>query len=499
MGRKRETVAGFALDASAADGPALTDIAKEHLGGRWQAHVLPGDEGGVLVLSEAPVAKPMAILARAALALGLAAEADVSFVDWPLPAGPEVRPLAQPSERDWALDAVGVPDVWRTHGVRGDGVKIGHPDTGYTRHPDVDDIRRRLILGADQDLIEPGRKPLDRLYEGPRLLRFLYHPGHGTATGARIVSADVPRATRPDDEDVLGAAPGACLIPYRVTRSVAIGWSGQQRRLAHAIGRAVNSGADVVSISLGFPFAYDTLRYYVDEALRRGVIVVAAAGQLGRGLPHPPLMAPGTLPGVVCVAASRRGDRRAKWSARGGAVAVTAPGQDIEIARARKSGMSWGLGDGTSYATAITAGVAALWVEKWRKRVPKRYRAVAFRNAIIASASSARPVKGGKAGRWGVGILDAPAIVGHQPPQYPAPLESEAFDPIPRRLRGAYPESWAWMAYAASADMHPRDLSPQGVAVARAQLDAALDVRAVAGADVRTVLRAANLTEVLSL
>ena len=69
-------------------------------------------------------------------------------------------------------------------GVRGGkGIRIGHPDTGYTRHPNLG--MAGLDLNVDRDVIDGDNDALDDLEQHP--LWPLPFPGHGTSTSSVIV------------------------------------------------------------------------------------------------------------------------------------------------------------------------------------------------------------------------------------------------------------------------------------------------------------------------
>ena len=88
-----------------------------------------------------------------------------------------------------------------------------------------------------------------------------------------------------------GVAPGADLMSYRVFgrgRAEATNFA-----IAKAIDTAVGDGCDVVNLSLGGGPADAVVRAAIEEAQEAGVIVVAAAGNDGRG----PVAFPADLPG----------------------------------------------------------------------------------------------------------------------------------------------------------------------------------------------------------
>jgi hypothetical protein len=146
--------------------------------------------------------------------------------------------------RNWALQLCQAPQAWSTRRPRGgkaqgDGILIGHPDTGYTLHPQLDSSR---VLARDgRDFEDGDANPSDPLVGKS--------PGHGTATGSVIISGV--------DSDVTGVVPQAKLIPLRVTKSVVLFSYG---KLTEAIYFASDNGHHVLSISLGGPLSSRFLR-----------------------------------------------------------------------------------------------------------------------------------------------------------------------------------------------------------------------------------------------
>jgi thermitase len=246
------------------------------------------------------------------------------------------------------------------------------------------------------------------------LVHGLRDPRHGTATSSLIVGQGA--RTDPATVQVRGIAPGADLMPLRVATGVIIGEArGFQMAMAvrHAVlGATLNEGYDparwsdecirraeggrrggargsltarpaqVLSISMGAPAsimgrALPTLEKAMLMAERRGVIVVAAAGQgAERGIEkifvkfaHGDSVAyPGAFDGVIGVSASNIHGLPWKATFRGEPVDVSAPGELVWNAKYKplddgRLAEIVETGKGTSFSTAITAGVAALWVD----------------------------------------------------------------------------------------------------------------------------------------
>lgn len=254
---------------------------------------------------------------------------------------------------EWSLKKMRVMEAWALFEAGhepGQGVIVGHPDTGYRKHPELAD---RLLAEKGYDFVKDDNDAEDELEGG-----FLLFPGHGTGTSSVIVSPTGKQATYPGGGFVSGVAPGAKLIPFRVSRSVIL---LSPQNLSYAIERAADSGAHVISISMGTGFINSRLRAAVLYAQKRGVIIQAAAGNyVGY------VVWPAAYDEVIAVAASNADDGTWLFSSRGNKVDVTAPGESVWRAQVTSNAdqitFDVERGSGTSYAVASVAGVAALWL-----------------------------------------------------------------------------------------------------------------------------------------
>ena len=263
--------------------------------------------------------------------------------------------LPDPPDKGWSLKQINAKAAWNTEpkpeGRRfGEGIKICHPDTGWADHTDLD--REGLDLGSDKDIIDDDETALDPLdYKGS--------PGHGTATGSVLMSrggVDADGRTQPPGE-VTGVAPKAVVVPIRSIKSVV-------QFLDSDVGRPVNyarrQDCDVISMSLGGA-GFFGLEKIVNRAVRNNdKIVVAAAGNCVGAV-----VAPALYPAVIAVAASNIHEKPWKDSSHGPAVAISAPGERVYVAR-RKSGYpdldKVEASDGTSYPTTAVPAAAATWL-----------------------------------------------------------------------------------------------------------------------------------------
>jgi hypothetical protein len=158
-----------------------------------------------------------------------------------------------------------------------------------------------------------------------------------------------------------------------------------QLDLARAIAQAVEAGATIVNISGGqlepSGQAEATLARSVEMCADRGVLVVAAAGNEG----CPCLHVPAALPSVLVAGAMDALGRPlgiSNWGDRYAGQGVLAPGENVLGAL---PGGGVARRGGTSFATPIVSGVAALLMSMQLKR-GEEPNAPAVRRAILESA-----------------------------------------------------------------------------------------------------------------
>jgi serine protease len=234
----------------------------------------------------------------------------------------------------------------------------------------------------------------------------LVNPGHGTGTSSIIFSEEGPRQK---PQYVTGVAPLARLIPYRVAPTVVL-WD--RARLADAIIRATDAGCHVISISMG-GLPLDYLERALKYAVSNGVIVCCAAGNIfGANDVLHGVVWPAHYPEALAVAASNANDQPWSGSSRGPEVDITAPGESVwhAIAEKGKPLSEVARGDGTSFAVATAAGVAALWVayhgrDKLIADYGKERIAPIFKNIVMTQGF--RSIANWKSNLFGPGIIDA--------------------------------------------------------------------------------------------
>jgi subtilisin family serine protease len=118
---------------------------------------------------------------------------------------------------------------------------------------------------------------------------------------------------------------------------------------------AVDSGADVINLSLGGAGSSSVMESAVQYAETNGVVVVASAGNEGDAAN--PVMYPAALPTVLGVGAVREGDLPTTWASYGSWVDLAAPGEDVASTYTSNGYVYL---DGTSFSGPMVAAAAAL-------------------------------------------------------------------------------------------------------------------------------------------
>ncbi len=260
---------------------------------------------------------------------------------------------------EWSLDQMKIKDAWKEFfkdRQPGEGIVIGHPDIGYLRHPELDQVLK----------LEEVREPFSEGDRGEPVSEINGNLPpifwHGTSTASLIVSPEGLQIKGTQGKFVTGVAPGARLKPLRI-QCYSPSFEIFSPNLASAINYAVEQNVHIISISLG---GYPSLSVHraIINAQKKGIIVVAAAGNT-----VPFAVWPAAYDKVVAVASSTADRTIAEHSSRGSRVNIAAPGELVWCATARqKNGelvSTVTQQSGTSFATALVAGVAALWLSRW--------------------------------------------------------------------------------------------------------------------------------------
>ena len=250
-----------------------------------------------------------------------------------------------------SVPQIHAPEAW-AQGYDGTGATVAVLDSGYDpSHPDLEG----RVKGA-QDFTGTSDAAVDDNGHGTHVADTVAGTGAGSSRG-----------------EGTGVAPGAGLLIGKVLDAYG---NGSFDQIMAGMEWAAHSGADVVSMSLGTPYATDgtdPLSQLVDRLTEEtGTLFVVAAGNAGPD--EGTVSAPGAATSALTVGAVDKQDAAAWFSSRGPRIGddrlikpeIAAPGVDIIAARAKGTSLGNLLDEnytsmsGTSMATPHIAGAAAI-------------------------------------------------------------------------------------------------------------------------------------------
>lgn len=262
-------------------------------------------------------------------------EANAVVTGADLPNDPDLESV----ERTYGLSVTHALEGWEYTKGSAD-VLIAVLDTGLNlNHPE---FAGRIVPGYD--FVNDDSDPMD-------------DNGHGTHASG-IVAAGINNGI-----GMVGVCPECSLMPVKVLNQNNAGtWSG----VASGIIYAADHGARVINLSLGAAVSSQTLENAVIYAQSKGVLVVAAAGNMGVDREF----FPAALPGVFAVSATDARDRHWSLSNYGSYVDVAAPGYAIYSTYYELDNYYGGYTymSGTSMASPFAAGLAGLLFSQDPKR-----------------------------------------------------------------------------------------------------------------------------------
>ncbi|WP_199616819.1 S8 family peptidase [Paenibacillus alkalitolerans] len=165
-------------------------------------------------------------------------------------------------EKQHYLQQIHAPEAWgRLRGRTLKPVTVAVVDTGVDlEHPD---LKERIVAG--KNIVNPSKPPKD-------------DNGHGTAV------AGVIAAVSGNGQGIAGIAPNVRIMPVK---SIESDGQGEEENLGEGIRYAVDNGADIVVLSSGLNVYSTYLLEIVSYAEKKGVLLVAAAGNEGKPVKYP--------------------------------------------------------------------------------------------------------------------------------------------------------------------------------------------------------------------
>jgi subtilisin family serine protease len=257
-----------------------------------------------------------------AFAKAFSARIEVEFaeLDWLLT--PQQTLPNDPLFPAWYLEKIAAPDAWLTT-TGNSNVTIAILDTGIdTTHPD---LAAKLV---------PGRN----IYNNNDDTRDVF--GHGTPV------AGIAGASSNNGIGVASVAWGCGIMPVRISDMSGMATASN---IASGLGWAADHGARVANVSYyvtGSKTISSAARYFQSK----GGVVVAAAGNYGVQETTP------DDPYILTIGATNPEDVLYNYSNRGNNLDLVAPGNNTTTL----IGGLYGAGGGTSFASPVVAGVAAL-------------------------------------------------------------------------------------------------------------------------------------------
>jgi type VII secretion-associated serine protease mycosin len=269
-------------------------------------------------------------------------------------------------DQQWHLGFLHVAEAQKIS--QGEGVIVGVVDSGVD--PSAPELGSAVVAGMEFGSKGDGRADTD---------------GHGTAMAGLIAGRG-----KSSDAGVLGIAPRSMILPLRVALSFEPG--GVNENLAVAVDWAADHGVKVLSISLSAAPVASTQKA-LEKAVAADIVIVAAAGNVSK---DQTVAFPARAPGVLAVGGVDRDGHHANISVVGPEVALVAPAVGIV---SLNYAARYGKTDGTSDATAIVAGAAALVRAKY-----PQLSAPEVIHRLTYTAQDAGPP--GRDPEYGYGIVD---------------------------------------------------------------------------------------------
>ena len=264
--------------------------------------------------------------------------------------------------------------------------RIAHIDTGYDR--EHESCPRNLLKELSCNFADGNNLPLS-----DQILDFIGvgdNSGHGTGTLGILAGGSVAQLGNQD----LGGAPEAEILSLRIANRVVLFYSST---LARALKYAIRQRCDVVSISMG-GLPSGAWNEAINEAYEAGICVVAAAGNNYDDSPTRHVVYPARYQRVLAACGVMANDQPYHDLAEKAMQGNFGPNRVMKAAMAAYTpNIPWPRfgcqhlvdldGQGTSSATPQIAAAVALWLEKYKNRLPRNWRRVeAVRYALFESA-----------------------------------------------------------------------------------------------------------------
>lgn len=242
--------------------------------------------------------------------------------------------------------------------------------------------------------------------------------GHGTALAGQVAAREVKGS------GLVGVAPAARILPVRVFEGTddEVVQPDADRTAAGIDWAARQPDVKVILVAQSTPRDVPSLRRAVAAATRRGVLVVASAGNAADDLPAAAPVYPAAYDEVLSVTAVDADGRASDAVQHGDHVDLAAPGTDVLTTFLDADDCLLAEQPSSSYAAGYVAGIAALLAQAHPDETPAdwSYRLLA---TAVRTSGTHNPATG-----WGV-VAPAAALAfvndgtaaGPPNPRHPAP------------------------------------------------------------------------------
>jgi minor extracellular protease Epr len=292
---------------------------------------------------------------------------DIKFIPDDLPI--EILPFgALSQQQNWGIEFCKIEEAWRQ--TTGTGIRVAVLDTGISEHPDLN-WSPDLTFNCSMDPTYIDEKS-----------------GHGTHV-AGIIGA------KNNAFGVVGVAPDCILIPIKVLNN---NGGGSYESIVSGIEKAIESKADIISMSLGSSSAPpDKVHQVIKKAADAGIIILAAAGNDG-GVTN----FPARYEEVIAVAAIDENGDYATFTSGDDTVDSVAPGVGIYSTFLNQG---YAKMSGTSQACPFVAGLCALALSFTRANpdLPQIKNYIDMLRVLDLLSDDTKYVNAGGPKKWGFG------------------------------------------------------------------------------------------------
>lgn len=338
----------------------------------------------------------------------------------------------------WSLSKVNAPAAWSTSTGNGQTI-VAVIDTGFAlNHEDLINqwytnsgetgmtkVGDRCWTGTPQDKSKNNCDDDNNGYvddwrgwsfvngdNNPQAGR-LNSTGSGISHGTEV--SGIVGATSNNDTGVAALDWNTKIMPLQVLDDDGTGYTSD---VTAAVYYAVDSGAQVINMSLGAYANDPAMKAAVDYATANNVVVVAAAGNCGdgsdpscSGVPVGTVAYPAAYPDVIAVGATTSTDQRASFSSYGPSLDVSAPGYAVPESTAWSATNPTSLYSGSLYGTSFASPMVASLTALIKSIRPSS--SVADVTALI-DATASKPVSMNGlmySSQIGHGVIDAGAAL----------------------------------------------------------------------------------------